>query len=72
MSNTRETNRRITEEDYRQGRGDLADTSVHEELVHPTAAPNVPPDRDGERAFVRMVHAGLGGGTDGTILHNDA
>lgn len=59
MPDTHETIRRINTELYGEGRIELIDELIHPDFVNHTAPEGLPPGREGERAFVAMVHEAL-------------
>lgn len=59
MADVREVIRRINEEVYGASNVALIDDLLHEGFVNHTVMPGLPPDREGEKAFVRAVHAAL-------------
>jgi steroid delta-isomerase-like uncharacterized protein len=55
----REQVRQINEDVYGKGNVDLVEELYHEDFFNHTAQEGIPPDRDGEKAFVQAVHAAM-------------
>ena len=58
-ADARDLVRRINEDVYGEGRTDLIDELYHEDFVNHSAQEGIPPNREGEKAFVQAVHAAL-------------
>ena len=59
MANSHDVVRRINEEVYGRGRVDLIDELYHEDYVNHSAPEGVPPTREGEKAYVQMLHSAM-------------
>lgn len=59
MADIREVIRRFSDDAHGKGKVELIDELCHEDFVNHTAPEGVPPDREGEKAFVQMVHDAL-------------
>lgn len=57
MTDTRELIMRYSNEAHGQGKVELVDELVHEDFVNHTAPEGLPPGREGEKAYIQMVHA---------------